>query len=170
MPAKKYVGLVGGRLQEVAATVASAGAADDGKIPALGTDGRLDPTVMAAGVGADTRTVIASEALSAGNPVNLWNDAGVLKARKADATTAGKEADGFVIAAVAAAANATVYFEGTITGLAALTLGSRVFLAIVAGGVTHTAPSAAGNVVQYLGKALSATEVTFEPDDGVVLA
>ena len=52
---------------------------------------------VASGGGADTGTVTTSEALAAGDLVNIWNSSGA-KARKADATTAGKEAHGFVLA------------------------------------------------------------------------
>ncbi|WP_026610696.1 hypothetical protein [Methylocaldum szegediense] len=170
MAAKKYLSLNNGRLQEVQATVVSSGAADDGKIPALDPTGKLDQSVMPVGIGADTKIIQASEALAAGDFVNIWNDGGTSKVRKADATTAGKEADGFVLAAVASGGNATVYFEGTNTQLSELTPGSRYYLSTTAGGVTDTSPSGSGNVVQYLGKAISTTEISFEKEDGVILA
>jgi hypothetical protein len=170
MAAKKYLSLNNGRMQEMQATVSSTGAPDDGKIVALDSTGKLDNSVMPVGIGADTKTVSASEALAAGDFVNIWNDAGTAKVRKADATTSGKEADGFVLAAVTQGNNAVVYFEGTNTQLSGLTPGSRYYLNTVAGGVTDTPPSGSGNVVQYLGKAISATEISFEKEDGVILA
>lgn len=170
MAGNKYLALVSGRKQEVASIQSSAGAGDAGKIPALDAAGKIDNSMMPVGIGADTKIVPSSENLAAGDFVNLWDDAGTLKARKADATTSGKEADGFVLAAVTAPANATVYFEGTNNQRAGLTPGARQYLNTTAGGVTSTPPSAAGNVVQYLGKAISATEITFEPDDGVIVA
>lgn len=91
------------------ATVASAA----NKVVKLGADGKLDVTVMPTGIGADTAVIVASEALAAGDLVNIWNDGGTAKVRKADASVAGKEAHGFVLAAVSNAANATVYFEGS---------------------------------------------------------
>jgi hypothetical protein len=66
--------------------------------------------------------------------------------------------------------NVDVYFEGTNTQLTGLTGGAMYFLSTTAGGVTSTAPSASGNVVQKLGRALSATEINFEPSDPIVLA
>jgi len=154
----------------VTAISASSGVGDAGKILALDSTGRIDSTMMPVGIGADTKSLVASEALSAGNLVNIWDDAGVAKARKADSTAAGKEAVGFVLAGVALGASATVYFDGTISGLTGLTIGSRQYLANTAGATAATAPSATGNVVQYVGRAVSATEITFEPDDAIVIA
>src|SRR4030066_299864 len=86
--------------------------------------------------------------------------------RKPGAAGGGKDAGGFVLAGVTAPAEAIVYFEGTNTGLAGLTLGARYYLNTTAGGVVATTPpSASGNVVQYVGRAISTTEIAFESDD-----
>lgn len=154
----------------VNSTTSSAGAGDAAKVVALDSAGRIDSSMMPVGIGADTATIVASESLAAGDFVNIWDDAGTAKVRKADATTAGKEADGFVLAAVSSAANATVYFEGQNTQLTSLTRGARYFLSTTAGGVTTTAPSSSGNVVQYLGKAISTTAIAFEGDEGIIRA
>jgi len=169
MAASKFLALISGRVREIVATVISAGAGDDGKIVALGTDGRIDTSVLPVGIGAETKTIQASEALSAGNLVNIWDSAGQFRVRKADAATSGKEAHGFVLTSVSSGANATVYFEGTVTSLTGLTPG-RYYLSTDAGLVTATPPSASGNVVQFVGSALSATELTFEASDGIILA
>ena len=115
MAAKKFIRLVGGVLTEIFGVQTSAGAANAGDLVSLDDSGRIDGSMMPVGIGADTSNVVASEALAAGDFVNVWNDAGAFKVRKADATTAGKEAHGFVLAAVASAGTATVYFEGTNT-------------------------------------------------------
>jgi hypothetical protein len=170
MPAQKYLNRVSGRNKQIAATITSAGAADDGKLVGLDATGRIDGSMMPVGLAADTKSIIASEALAAGNLVSLFDNAGVTNVRKADATVEGKECDGFVLSSVSAAAAALVYFEGRITGLSGLTLGARYYLSITAGAITATPVSASGNVDQYVGKAVSATELNFEPDDGVTLA
>jgi hypothetical protein len=126
--------------------------------------------MMPVGIGADIKSIICSETLAAGNIVAVWDNAGTLNVRKADATSEGKEADGFVLAGASSGAAALVYFEGRITGLSALTPGARYYLSTTAGGVTATPVSASGNVDQFIGKALSATEINFEPDDGVTIA
>jgi hypothetical protein len=167
--ADQYLTISGNRKTMVSATVSSAGAANAGDIVALDTDGYLSLSVLPTGVGPDTKTIVASETLTAGNLVNIWNDSGTPKVRKADATAAGKEADGFILTSVDSAANALVYFEGVITGLTSLTVGARYYLNTTAGGITTTPGSSAGNVLQYVGRAISATELSFEPDDGVVL-
>jgi hypothetical protein len=170
MAAKKFLRLVSGRINEVFGITTSAGAGNDGDIPALDATGRLDITMMPVGVAADVKVHPSSENLTAGDWVNIWNDSGTLKVRKADATAAGKEADGFVLANVTSPADATVYFNGINTQLSGLTLGSHYFLATTPGGETTTAPSANGNVVQYLGKAISATEIEAALEDiGIVV-
>ena len=164
-----YIDIENGRLTRQTAIATSAGAGDAGKLPRLDGTGRIDNSMMPTGIGADTALIVASENLAAGDFVNLWNNAAVINVRKADATTSGKEADGFVLAAVTASASATVFFEGTNTQRTGLTAGSRYYLAITAGGVTTTAPSAAGNVVQYIGKAVSTTAISYEGDEGIIL-
>lgn len=172
MAAQKFLALntsTGGSTEIVPAT--SGGGGDADKIPALDASGQLAQGMMPTGVGPETQIVNASEILAAGDFVNFWDDAGTVKARKADATTDGKRAHGFVIAGVAAAAPATVYVDGANDQLSSLTLGARYFLdAATAGGVNATAPSTAGNLVQALGVAVSATTVVFKPSDGVTLA
>lgn len=152
----------------VNATATSAGAADAGKVVALDGAGRLDSSMMPVGIGADTQTITASEALAAGDLVNIWNSSGA-KVRKADATVAGKEAHGFVLASVSNGNPATVYFEGTNTAVTGLTPGVQ-FLSTTAGLSTGTAPSATGNVVQRVGFATSATTMNFQSQPPVVLA
>lgn len=168
MTGDKYIYQNAGTLTEKAAVQSSAGAGDAGKIPALDTSGRLDSSMMPVGLGADTAVIVASEALAAGDFVNVWNSTGA-KVRKADATVAGKEAHGFVLSAVLSAANATVYFEGTNTAVTGATPGV-VFLATTAGTAAGTSPSGSGNVAQRLGVATAATSINFEPSQPIVLA
>lgn len=152
----------------VNAVNASAGAGDAAKIVQLDSSGKIDMTMMPTGVGADSAVITTSEALAAGDFVNIHNSTGA-KARKADATTAGKEAHGFVLSAYGSSASATVYFEGTNTGVTGQTPGP-VFLATTAGGATSTAPSSSGNVVQRIGFAISATAINFQSQPPVTLA
>lgn len=170
----------------------SAGAGDAGKLPALNSSGilddtiinatvtsaankvakldgsgKLDITVMPVGIGTDTGVIVTSEALASGDFINIWNSTGA-KARKADATTAGKHAMGFVLAAFASGASATVYFEGTNTQVTGQTPGD-VFLSTTAGAATSTAPSGSGNVVQPIGIATSATSINFQYNRPITL-
>lgn len=145
----------------------SAGAGDSGKIVALDGSGKIDSTMMPTGIGADTASIEASEALAAGDFVNIYNATGA-KCRKADASTAGKEAHGFVLAAVESAANATVYFEGTNTQVTGQAPGP-VFLSATPGLATSTAPSGSGNVVQRIGFATGTTTINFQSQVPIVL-
>lgn len=147
----------------------SAGAGDSGKVVALDASGRIDSSMMPVGIGADTATITASEALAAGDLVNIWNNGGTANVRKADATTSGKEAHGFVLSAFASTASATVYFEGTNTQATGMTPGLQ-FLSTTAGKTSSTAPSGAGQVVQQVGFATGATALNFQMTPPIVLA
>lgn len=196
----KYLSNVAGQITEVAANTTSAGAADTGKIVSLNASGILDDTItnaknastgagdaaklvkldstgkidismMPTGLGAETDQITASEALAAGDLVNIWNSTGA-KARKADASTAGKEAHGFVLSAVSNAATATVYRASqSNTQVTGLTPGAKQYLnPATAGGHTETCPTTAGQVVQIVGYARSATELIFSPGVAITLA
>lgn len=148
----------------------SAGAGDSGKVVALDSAGRIDSTMMPVGIGADTASITASEALAAGDFVNVYNVAGTANIRKADGSTAGKEAHGFVLAAVASAASGTVYFEGTNTQCTGLTPGVQFLSGTTPGKCTDTAATGSGKVVQIVGFAISATAVNFQSELPIVLA
>ncbi len=169
MAAKKFLRLINGVITEVFGIQTSAGAGNAGDVPVLDDTGRIDNSMMPVGIGADTAVIAASESLAAGNWVNIWNDTGTAKVRKADATTAGKEVHGFVLSAVTSGNPATVYFEGTNTQVTGQTPGP-VYLQTTAGTGGATIPSASGNVVQQIGVAVSATAVNFERNTPVVLA
>lgn len=163
MAAKSFYRVVSGILTQIFGVQVSTGAANAGDIPALDDTGRFDMSLMPVGIGADTAIIPASEALAAGDEVNLWTDAGAVKARKADASVPGKESNGFVLAAVSSGANATVYFEGTNTQKTGLTPGATYYLsATTPGAVATTAPGVVGQVVQRIGKATSATTLSYE--------
>ncbi len=170
MAADKYLRLNSGVPTETVATVTSAGVGNAGDIVALDDTGHLDSSVLPTGIGADTATVAASENLAAGDYINLYSDSGTAKARKADASTAGKHAHGFVLAAVTSGNNASVYFEGTNTQVTGATPGDVYLSATTAGGFTSTPPSGSGNIVQKLGVAVSATAINTECGPHYVLA
>lgn len=159
----KYLKNAAGKITEEQPITTSAGAGDAAKIPQTDSSGRLDISLMPVGLGAEVVVAPASENLVAGDFVHLHNNAGALNVRKADATTNAKPANGFVLANVTSAANATVYLiSQTNTARSSLTIGSEYYLSTTAGGVTTTAPSATGNIVQRLGVATSATSIVFD--------
>ena len=158
----KYLADSSGKLTEVQPITTSAGVADASKIAQTDSTGRFDISLMPVGIGAEVSVLASFENLTAGNFCNIFSDSGTPKARKADATTNAKPAHGFVLSNVTAPANATVYgISGKNTALSSLTIGADYWLATTAGGVTATAPSSAGNWVQELGTAESATEMVF---------
>lgn len=148
-----------------AASVGGAGAAN--KMVQYNAQGTLDQTALPPGVSADVKPVQASEALGAGNVVNVYYDgtASAMRVRKADQSNS-RPGDGFVLAAVASGATAVVYFDGINNQLTGLAPGSDYWLG-TAGAVTATPPSA--GISQRLGKAVSATELPFFREDPVFL-
>lgn len=164
----KYLDVVGGVPTQEQAINSSTGASDADKLIRLDSSGRLDETMMPVGIGADTASIEASEGLSAGDFVNVYDATGP-KVRKADATSAGKEANGFVLDSVTSGNNATVYFEGQNTQLSGLTPGAVLYITTTAGTASATPPSGSGNVVQRVAKAISATSASFEPAQPIVL-
>lgn len=161
----KYFADVSGIMTEVTPISTSAGAGDASKIPQTDSTGRLDISFMPVGVGAEVTVAASSENLSAGNFVNLYNNAGAINVRKADATGATKPAYGFVLAGVTSPANATVYsISNKNTAVSALTVGSIYYLDTTAGAINTTAPSASGNIVQKIGIAETAAAIVFLND------
>lgn len=110
----------------------------------------------------------ASEDLAAGDYVSLWDDAGVARVRKASATATGRRCDGFVLAAVGSGSTATVHRSGFNTAVAGQTVGD-IYLQTAAGAGGAAVPNASGNVVQRLGFATSATDVSFAPSEPIEL-
>jgi hypothetical protein len=164
----KYIYNNAGQLTERNGLVTSAGAGDAGKIIATDASGRLDNSLMPVGIGADTASITTSEALADGDWVNIHSSSG-FKVRKADASTAGKEAHGFVLASYGSGVPATVYFEGTNTHVSGQTPGN-VYLSTTPGTGQAAAPTGSANVVQRIGFAVSATAVNFQSQVPVVLA
>lgn len=159
----RFIQLVGGVQKQRTPLTTSSGAADGGKV--VQTDpatGKLDTSLMPAGLGADQSSAVASENLASGDQVNLWNDGGTLKARKANASDNSKPSHGFVSASVTSGATATVIHDGTISGLSGLTVGAEYYLGTTGGAITATAPSSTGNSIQPVGVAKSATELIYE--------
>jgi hypothetical protein len=164
----KFLTYVGNVKQLFTAIASSAGVADALKIVSTDSSGRLDSTLMPVGVAADTQTVVASEALSGGDFVNVFDNAGTPNVRKADADN-NRPASGFVLSAVASAANATVYRSGSNTALTGLTAGTYYYLGVTAGAVSTGVPALSGNnLVQGLGYAVSATAIAFQPTQPIV--
>lgn len=170
MAAEKFLQLNNGVPTGKSAVQTSTGVSEAGRIVALDDQGKLDPSVMPVGVGAETDTATTSEAIAAGDFVNLYASSG-LKARKADASAVGKEATHFALAAIANGATGTFYRISQLNNQrTGMTPGAKQYLSTsTPGGTQETIPSVSGQVVQVLGIARSATELIFQPSTPVVV-
>lgn len=161
-----------GQLAEKNFIVQSTGAAVAGEGVGLDPSGRLDPSVMPVGIGANTTIAPASEALASGDWVNFWVNNNTVSVRKADASAGyGKKVDGFVLSAVTSGQNATVYKGGDNTALSGLTPGAVYYLSATSpGGITTTPPTASGHLWQPVGKALSASAISYQRTEPIIRA
>lgn len=132
-------------------------------IPALGPTGQLDVTMMPTGVGPDTQILPATEALAAGALVNIFTNSGTISARNADGSTTNKQADGFVLSAVASGGQATVYLSGLNTAVSGLTAGLAYLSATTAGAVSTAGATAAGQTYQQVGVVTATGVLQFSP-------
>lgn len=164
MSTNKFLTFIGGVQTLITAIATSAGATDGSKIIMTKPDGTLDTSLMPAGIGADTQSIVTTEAIAAGSFVNIAA-AGV---RLADNSN-NRPAHGFVLAAAASGANATVYRVGRNSGLTGLTAGTRYFLG-TAGAITATAPSTPNAIIQSLGVAGNETSLPFDYDEPTLIA
>lgn len=164
----KYLKQAGGDLIEEA-TVTAGGAGNANKIPELDGNGRLVQSMMPSGIGADTAVIVASEALAAGDFVNIYNNTGTPTCRKADAGS-NKPAHGYVTAAVASAGNATIMFDDTNDQVTGQTAGAVYLSATTPGAATATAPTGSGKLVQKLGVATGATSIHVNIGPTITLA
>lgn len=167
MSTNRFLSIVSGVQTLFTAIATSVGAGDANKIVMTGSNGRLDNSLMPVGLGAATETIIASETLAAGDFVNIFDNAGTRNVRKADASN-NRTADGFVVSAVTSGQNATVTLQGLNTALTSLTIGAIYYLsASTPGTATTTAPNTSGQIIQYLGKAISTTAINYERDQAI---
>jgi hypothetical protein len=163
----RYQSFVSGTWRLITAIAQSVGVADANKIIATDSTGRIDSSLLPPGLGAATKVYLASEALVAGDFLNIWDDAGTLKVRKADASNA-RDANGFTLTAVTSGNNATVILQGLNTALTGLNPASLYFLGN-AGAVTTT-PSITNNaIIQELGYATAVTELNFEYNSPIIV-
>ena len=135
------------------------GGEDDG-------DGGRRPTAGPDGMGAcpclrDGAAIVVSENIDAGDLINIWNDAGVAKARKADQSDS-RPAHGWAddFGSVGDAIRVRT-FGSTNSRLAGLTPGSEYWLAEDGGLDTN---GSATPITQKVGIALSDSNLLFLPE------
>lgn len=173
MATKWFMTKVAGITKLVEAIITSTGVADAFKIISTNTYGKLDETLLPDGVGADIKVAASSENLTAGNLVNLWNDGGTIKVRKADASGGvAKMVHGFVKENVTAPADATVYFNGFNTDISGLTPGAIYYITDTPGAAATTAPDPDtddGHIIQVVGVATAAGELFVKAGEPVLI-
>lgn len=155
----KILTLVNGRPTNITPITTSAGAADGLKVFQTDASGKIDVTFMPNGVAADVVSIIASEAIGAGDFVNVYSNAGVANVRKAIASSNTFEAHAYVIASVAAGGTASVYYDDNNTFQSGMTPGLQFLSDVTAGKTASIAPTTAGTIAQIVGVASSATSV-----------
>lgn len=145
----------------------SAGAGDAEKIIATDDEGKIDPSFLP-----ESEFLVreASEDLDQWDWVNIWDDGGTAKARKADASAFGTRAMGYIRNNYLTAENAEIFAEGIMPGFVGLTIGAPVFLSLVSGETTQVPPTATGEIWQKVGEAVSATEIRVEIGEAIVRA
>lgn len=120
--------------------------------------------------------LVASESLDALDLVNVWDDSGTPKVRKADATDDTKPAHGFVVEDVAGASfgpgdSVRVFYTGNVLrGLVGLVPNQPYFLSETAGEITATPVTGTGKILQVVGYAISTTDLMFEPGEPITRA
>jgi hypothetical protein len=161
----KYFGLDAGVKKLISFLNVSTGVADAGKPIETNAQGKIDESLLPSGVGPDIKVLEASENVNAGEPVNIWDDGGTWKVRKADTTSASKLAVGFVLESFTTGQQAKIYPEGINNQASGLVPGP-VYLAESAGGLIQGSVAidalSSGSHIQCLGYALSATEMSIE--------
>lgn len=165
MAANKYISIVGDHEQEVLPAVVSAGAPDANKIVALDSTGHLDASVLPSGITPDQKAGTSNGTITAKDICYIETAGTITRASAAAGTPhAGL---GWALTSVATGQPIVIQLQGIIAGLSALTPGARYFLSNVTPGgiiIGSSAPAATGELWQYIGTALSATELQFEPD------
>ena len=114
-------------------------------------------------------TLVASEAIAAGNQVNINSSDGTV--RKANAAS-GLAAVGFAPSVILQAASGVIYLQdGAVNNqLLALTPGLDYFLSDSSpGAITSVIPTTVGHLKQYVGTALSTTTLKQSWDGPLVL-
>lgn len=167
MPSQKFLTRQpGGGLVLDTAIATSVGSSSASQIVSTDSTGRLDPSLMPSGIGADTGTYTATEAIGAGRYVNIYDVSGTARIRLAD-HSASRPAHGFCLSAVANGGTGTVYRAGRNTG-DLVAVGQR-YLGTAGNSIPINAqPSSSGAILQSLGLS-DGSGVTFDFDEPTLI-
>lgn len=106
----------------------------------------------------------ASEPLIFGAMVNIWNDSGTMKIRKASASSASTLCHGVVASTSGASVGEYVeinLWHGITSGIGAMTAGSLYYLSTTPGVIINSPPVAVGTIRQAIGVALTSDILSF---------
>ena len=108
--------------------------------------------------------VVASEAIAAGEMVNLWDDAGTLSVRLAQANATTTMAHGVANNTAAIGDLVEVYFlRAVVDTISGMVLAQQYWLSpSVAGAIQNTMPVGAGEYIQAVGVAVGATTLLMD--------
>ena len=130
---------------------------DTGNPGVAGADGAKGDKGDKGPPGDGSITVVAAEALSAGEPV------GIADGLAMKASALGAEAIGFALESVAAGSTVHICRDGVNTAVTGLAAGVQ-YLGTTPGTFSSTPPTAAGALVQKLGFAVDATTLIFKTE------
>lgn len=117
----------------------------------------------------DIYTGIAAETLTVDAPFVYVDEQGMIA--RASALPGGNAATGYILEPVGIGEEAIMLFSGRVKGQSDLVVGRRYYLSdTVKGGLTDKVVVRSGGLFQYLGRAVSTTTLSFEPDDFILRA
>ena len=158
-----------GQIEEANPATAG-GVPNANQIPQLDAAGLIPLSMLPPTVTDEVILIVENGVTTA--PGDFVNISPTGEVRLAIAYATGQTADGFVLDAVIGDGilTITVYFEGRNTAISGATPGTKYFLSsTLAGKITATAPSTAGEYVQLIGKAYLATAMTTENLSGYTI-
>ncbi len=151
-----------------------------GRIVALRSDGRIDPSMLPSNT-IVVASIVANEALNAGDFVNVFYNGSERRVRRANASNANTPAHGFVLSNATTGSEVVVYFTGLNSqasrgSLTTADIGKNVFLsASTAGLYTLTPPDTENNIIQQIGFIVdvnttnNTVSIVFNPQVAIVL-
>lgn len=133
----------------------------DGVDPSEWADSPPSDTILTANL---TRMYpIASVAITAGQIVNLFDNAGSMDARLADSTTAATMAHGIAnTAALAGARFEMQWLRSFVTSIGGMVPGTLYWLSTTPGAVQNLPPVAVGTIQQPIGLAIAAAQMIMD--------
>lgn len=105
----------------------------------------------------------ADIAITAGQMVNLYNNAGNLRARLADATLPATFACGVAMTSAAIGEQFEMYWlRGLVNTIGGMTVGTLYWLSTVPGSIQNIAPAVPGQIQQPVGVALTSSQLLMD--------